>query len=727
MMPPSTAKYLLADARKALAEDRLTLALDSIRGLASAISAADEAEEAEALSQAYSMLLDYMERGADDPGRSEMYAGFLRQADGLCDRLARLALISGKDTAYARVYSAAFDRGRRTLADTLRPGTDYRTVFDALWTAPPLSDTARKAAESYFSDPSAGLFERCTAAGALALSATQMFDPARLSLLATLCQSEENMLRAKAAAGLAFALVCHRERLAKRAYPALDGQLRLLADDPARAAELEEAQTMLLLSLDTKELTRRMHEKIVPGIMDCVHDKKLTAALGTENRGAGLARLLENPEWSSPDSEVRDKVRKFASLAKELSELRKRGADICLDMFRTFERQSPFFTTAANWFCPFTLTHPDLPSESTRDPSLMFVTQNDDACDADKYSLTLAYISATPGKVNIEKLLEDLPEGFTLPDPKDSENYATCSFLVALRSCMRSMYRFFYFYRNREGMDNPFAHDPFFLENSPLRAALDAPRRERLAEFCFTAGRYEDALRLYGTEDIGAATDGTHDDSATLWQKRGFCHQKLGNPKKAAACYRTALSLLPSSAWTLRSLAACASALGRHDEALDCIRRLQALPAGEDDTDLALREAECLIRLGRHADALPPLFKADYLRAGHPRTLRALAWCHLVLGRHDKAEGYYMRILGGEPSADDFLNAGHAAWLTGRTAEAVRRYRRHIALRGDGGRDFLSDDRTLLLSAGLSSTDIALMEEAVAHAATQGKGAEAGA
>lgn len=713
--PPSpSAQYLLSDARKALADDRLTLALESIGGLATSLAATGESEAAKQLAEEYGMLLDYMARGAEDPQRGKMYQSFLRRADELCDSLYRKSLFAGKETDYARAYTAAYLEGHESLTDELQPKADFRRVFDALWTAPPFSAADRAAADAYFASPGTQLFDRCTAVGALTLSAVQIFDASRISLLATLCLSDEAPIRARAMAGLCLALVIHGERVAKRDYPALRAQLQLLTDDPARASELEETQTQMLLALEAKEVERKMREQIIPEVRKRLSDLKLDRSLGAGSNGeTDLSSISINPEWAEVAAS-RDDLNYFKGHMEEISKLHQRGTDVFLAPFRPIMQRFPFFNTVANWFCPFRLPHPSIPNTEEQETMIALLTSASFLCDADKYSVALI-ASSFPDALKVGGMTDGMNKAQATVDTSWTA-FAKASFSEALHSCLQQNYRFYALYRNREGMDNPFARDLFVLQSTLLSDVLrDKSRALRLAEFCCEAARYEDTLRLY---DLVPEEEWTAD----IWQKRGFCQQKTGQTAQAAESYRRALELQPASAWTLRSLATCHTALGQYEEALLCHRRLQEQPGCAEDAALALSEAECLIRLGRHEEALSPLFKADYLRADHPRTLRALAWCHLLLGRHDRAERYYVQILGGEPSPDDFLNAGHAALLSGRTGEAVRRYARYLTLRGsDAPRDFLTEDSAMLAAAGVSATDIKLLEEAAARLAGEGE------
>lgn len=712
--PSPTAQYLLSDARKALADDRLSLALESIGGLSASLAATGESEAAKQLAEEYGMLIDYMTRGAEDPQRGKMHQSFLRRADELCDSLYRKSLIAGKETDYARAYAAAYLEGHGSLADELQPNADFRRVFDTLWTAPPFSAADRTAADAYFASPDTPLFERCTAIGALTLSAVQIFDAARLSLLATLCQCDEAPVRARAMAGLCLALVMHGKRVAARDYPALRSQLQLLTDDPARASELEETQTQMLLALEAKEVERKMREQIIPEVKKRLSDLKLDRSLGTAiNAETDLSTISINPEWAEAAAQ-NDDLNYFKGHMEEISKMQQRGTDIFLGPFRPLMQRFPFFNTAANWFCPFRLPHPDIPNTEAQESMIALLTSAGFLCDADKYSVALI-ASSFPDALQAGGLTGGMHKAQATADTSWTA-FAKASFSEALRSCTQQNYRFYTLFRHREGMDSPFARDLFVLQSPLLSDVLrDKSRALRLAEFCCEAARFEDALRLYGLVPEEEWT-------ADIWQKRGFCLQKTGQTAQAAESYRRALELQPASTWTLRSLALCHTALGQYEEALQCHRRLQELPGGAEDAALALSEAECLIRLGRHEEALSPLFKADYLRAAHPRTLRALAWCHLLLGRHDRAERYYVQILGGDPSPDDFLNAGHAALLSGRTGEAVRRYARYLTLRGaDAPRDFLTEDSAILTAAGVSATDIKLLEEAAARLAGEGE------
>ena len=99
-----TYKYLLADARKALADNRLFSALESLRGMATLLKAGSEADELARLTEAYRQLLDYMVRGAADPARNAMYRNFVVRAYELSTALERRGELAEESSFYALTY-----------------------------------------------------------------------------------------------------------------------------------------------------------------------------------------------------------------------------------------------------------------------------------------------------------------------------------------------------------------------------------------------------------------------------------------------------------------------------------------------------------------------------------------------------------------------------------------------------------------------------------------------
>ena len=131
-MKANTPKYLLDDARKALNEHRLLSALDSLRGMAHSLKAWNEAEKINSTYDAYKILLDYLSKGADDPERNKMYAGFLRNCYEMCDTMERACELADETSYYATNFRTMQNLGYDGLsvAEMLRKTTSPRVLVD---------------------------------------------------------------------------------------------------------------------------------------------------------------------------------------------------------------------------------------------------------------------------------------------------------------------------------------------------------------------------------------------------------------------------------------------------------------------------------------------------------------------------------------------------------------------------------------------------------------------
>ena len=229
----------------------------------------------------------------------------------------------------------------------------------------------------------------------------------------------------------------------------------------------------------------------------------------------------------------------------------------------------------------------------------------------------------------------------------------------------------------------------------------------QVAEFAFRHKLYAKALHLYGK--LAAP-------SADVFQKTGYCHQAAGQYDAAVDAYAKALLIDGDNAWTLRHMAGCAMLSGHFDRALDCWTRLGRL--SPDDLQVEYRLGETLVHLGRYDEAFKHLYKVDYLTPDQPRTLRALAWCSFMAQKPAGAERFYAKLLSGRPTADDYMNAGHAAWASGDIPTAVERYRACLKARASDRMpdDFFDADAGVLAAYGLTSDDFRLLIDAINRA-----------
>lgn len=134
-MNTQTYQYLHKDVIEALKGNHLLLALQSLQGLAATLKSWSVKEEVDTLADSYQMMLSYMAKGADDPQRHKMYAGFVRRAYELADVLERVGELSSDTSHYATCLRTLQQlRGAQyQLADLLSPDAPVRDMFDAVW------------------------------------------------------------------------------------------------------------------------------------------------------------------------------------------------------------------------------------------------------------------------------------------------------------------------------------------------------------------------------------------------------------------------------------------------------------------------------------------------------------------------------------------------------------------------------------------------------------------
>lgn len=695
-MKANTPKYLLDDARKALNEHRLLSALDSLRGMAHSLKAWNEAEKINSTYDAYKILLDYLSKGADDPERNKMYAGFLRNCYEMCDTMERACELTDETSYYATNFRTMQNLGYAGLsvAEVLRKTTSPRVLFDYIWLSGKFSADDEINVADLLTGDDFNTNEKCVVLSALTLSGMRYFDVAKYRLLLDNSLVADARLRVRAMVGLLFVHFMHGERLAQ--YPDVYARLQLMADVPSFISELELIQAQLFLSLETKRIEQNLRDEIIPRMMDRMRHLKIDRSLGLDELKDKLSEIDLNPEWEEDGTPS-----KLAEHMKEFVELQQRGADMYLSSFKMLKQRFPFFNVASNWFWPFTYDHPELPNNLKGNAILNMLINHAELCDSDKYSFCLMTEHMPQADANLLKeqmgsSLSELMKGQpTIP--------AEATFKNELRSYVQDFYRFCNLFIHREAFTNPFQSNLFIVDHKPFNQLLDDKEfLIRMADFAFKDKSYGVAKTLLQRIPL-------KERSAEACQKLGYCYEQEQLFAEASKTYALANDLKPRSAWTLRRLAATLRNLGAYDEALQAYNELADIYP--ENATVALRQAECHIYLKDYDTAFKFLFKADYLSPDSGNAERALAWCSLLTGKYEQAEKYYLKVIGNQPTQADWLNAGHTAWLMKQIPLAIERYRK--ALPDDKKADFLNNDAELLHKAGLTADDLAIMTDAV--------------
>lgn len=682
-------------ALKALCQHDLGQAIEALHNFASAASLPSDAFGLKSLSEDYEMMVNYMAGGYDDQAREKLYTHFLSRAAQCYCQMVYAGL---RDDA-----SNAFAATRRTLRlmdvphslpEVCRHEATGRVIFDVAWTSPVWTGDDLDAAQQIIDSDHFSFTQKALLLSGTMLGALHFFDAAKLTLLLRHASHADDRLRARALAGAVLVATHHRSLVGF--FPSLKEAFDTLKATPRYASELSDLQTARILSLEVKEIEKKMREEIIPGIME--HTKHLKTDLrhfDIKELQDEMARLSANPEWAEAEKNMTDKM-------EQLATLQQRGSDVFIGQFKSFKQNFPFFTAAANWFTPFDTDHPELPQNIRKSPVLNLLTQAAQLCDSDKYSLSflMGQMSNSGLPINAETMDEQIKNAFESGQLPSVEQMTPA---VHIRLYMQDLYRFFTLFRGRQDEVNPFADDWRFYDQSPFTPESPNPKAvHELAQLAFSIQAYEAAAPLFMTCE----------PSADVCQKIGFCKEMTHDYEGACEAYERADLFKDDSAWTLRRLAACQRARSKPEAALALYERLENLEP--EAADLPLHAGECLIWLQRYDEALKKLYKAYYLDPDDRRVWRAMVWAELQTGHFDQAETHFSLILSHQPQAGDYVNAAHCAWLSGNVVLAITRYRLALTQMPETKpEDLLTPDKALLTAHGITQTDIYIMRDAI--------------
>lgn len=695
-MENQTYKYLYKDVIKALKDNHLLLALQSIQGMATTVKSWIAKDEIDNIIDSYHILLSYFANGTNDPERNKLYKKFYCRTYELAEILLREGDLNDEASYYSTTLKTlrSMKGGQFMLSEILVPATPLRDMFDAIWTSGAWTIDDLSAIYNYMTDGDVGDDAKCLVLSATTLAATRYYDIAKVKLLLDQVLSDNIKLRVRAITGLIFVTARYPERL--MLYPQAEAQLSLTIDSQNFEADFSTLQLQLFVSLETKRFERKLEDKIIPQMMKHIDTLRIDSSLGMGNHDKLTDKDL-NPEWR--EQLFTPEMEKFV---QEYTNLQLSGADVYMSSFKMLKNRFPFFNVPANWFYPFTYNHPDIPQQHKDNKLLKALLSNVALCDSDKYSMCLMFSQSGIST----KLMENGKLESIIPDqmptnaiPKGDKEL----FAEEMRSYIQCFYRFSNLFAHREAFVNPFQENLFLFDYKDFASLLkNRANILSMANKLFKTKVYDIAQKLF-------AIIAQDEQESSIYQKLGYCYEIFENFDDAYNCYDKANILQPHVAWTLQRLAACACRLERYDKALLCYNELAETNA--EDSAIALRQAECLIHLKRYNEAFQFLFKANYLSPESRNSERALAWCSLLTKKYEQAEKYYLRILASHPTPTDYLNAGHAAWLLGNFSEAISRYKK--SLPKDNPSNFLGTDTAMLKEAGLSDDDIALMTDAV--------------
>lgn len=678
-----------------LDERHLGEALELLQELANVLGDWKLLDEVADVNSAYGLLLYYMEQGNNDPAREQQHTNFIATCYNIAEKAAQTerALVTGTSARMRSISEILKDMENLELKNiTSEPCEEdankhvelYTELFNASYDSFLWNDEAAAQAQEVIDSVLIAENDKILMTSGLFINCLQAFDARKIIFFAdNYSTATSSMLRIRMLVAVAFTLYTYRNRLF--AYPVITSKLKDLCNNPRFTIDMQNLQKLIIESLSTHEVDRKMREEIIPAMLKS-HN------FNPEKFGIdSLEEISEsNPEWKNFEQQV-----------GKLAELEAAGADIYYSTFSTLKRY-PFFNNAANWLYPFEENHPGIPKQ-IRKTGLKGIAnallKSDVLCDSDKYSFCMLTTQMTDGQVNM--IISQLPEmgGYDTAIAQTSES--TC------RNYLRNLFRFFYLYSGKSKPANPFETDMSLLDCNELAEAFkDKTEINKISAYAIKKGKYDMAISFLLLSETKGFAD------SEVYQELGFCYQKKKSYFDAIAAYEKANALSGDSKWTLQHLAQTNRIVGNYKDALNYYRLLET--AKGEDAKIAFRCGECLVHLESYDDAMHEFFKAEYLNPDMTAATRAIAWCSILTDDIKQARKYYDKLILKEEQGEDLLNAGHAAWIDGDTKAAVELYSRAYAeLKREEFLKRMQSDKEILKTHGISNYDITFMSDIV--------------
>lgn len=586
---------------------------------------------------------------------------FIQQAYTLNDRAnRRIRILKSPNDLYSKNVESHLSSGEEQAETSL---------FTRIWT----SDLWDDKEEKYINDIislDAEKYPLITSAVTLALN--EMFDIRKLMFLFDAYTSDDERVRARAIVGIIIVLRRYDSRIPK--FPQITSRMSLMAEDDAFVRDIFNAHLVLQYSKLTDTISDKMRNDIMPAILQS--SKFVQTEMGLKEIDEALTSKGENPDWiknNKINKKAEKKIRQMAQLQTE-------GADIYMATFRQL-KNFPFFKQMENWFKPFNANEPDI-EQMSNNPLINKLLKLTPFCDSDKYSFVLMALGmGIQGQdVLSNQLGEQLPEGMSLNELiKEQENDINAKIdgeksTDTMRKYTQDLYRFFNVFEYHHQFWNPFdAKISNFvpIARNAFRCLFEDHRNDEhlhnLADFFMRKELYADALEMFSF-----LTPQRVEKDADLWQKMGFCMQKMHRNTEALEFLTIADELNPDSHWNALHISQSAFEIRKFDVAIYFLNKLYE--EEPENIKTILKIAECHFGLEEYDKATPLLYKVIYLDEDSLVGHQMLAWGLLMTQSYSKSEVEYKKCIElGDITSN--IGLGHVQLALGNRQQAYENYR----------------------------------------------------
>lgn len=541
---------------------------------------------------------------------------------------------------------------------------------------------------------------------AILLGNISYFDYETLKILFDIYEiTEIPELKAKIVTAISIITILHYDRIGKNRH--LTSRISSLKENPGFKKDMKEVVYNLLMAYDTKRVTNKMKDEVIPGLMKMRPD--IIDRLKDLSSDSDDFLSDANPKWEEilENSGISDKL-------QELNDMQMEGMDVMMTTFSNL-KNFPFFNDTFNWFIPFLPSHPYL-------SGLEVLTQSETVsrfrlvmCDSDIYSFLFSLKSMPESQraMMFSRMENQMKEAAEVLKPQF--NYDDKFELSKrIKFGIQDLYRFFKLYRKKGDFFDPFENPINASQAESLISLydLDDEILSTISEFYFKYGYFKLAAPF-----LQLITE-RNPEASYLWEKLGYCYQKNGQYNQASDWYLKASIINPDSLWLNKNLALTLRKAGKPSMALEFYTK--ALEKEPENFHLLMSMGQTLLETEDYKKALEYFYHSEYLKPSSKSPSRAIAWAELLAGNNDKAMKKYAAILASEsPDKVDFLNAGHAALASGDFKNAVGYYSEFIDKTENKNITeliiALRDDSDILKKLNIKTSDLRLLVDKIRY------------
>lgn len=720
-MTPEVFKQLSEEAHKALHRHHLHDALYLINILLKEVQLQNALEDCRQLEDSFNRMLEFLRNDGKDFNGAAQLDRMLMQALRLLIQAEREFRLQNASDLYSNNHRKLFaeDPGLQNLAEEFlrtAPLTQEREhlldiLFYYIWTSAPFRHQDEEWFLSLMRESTET--EQCLHVSALTLALQEYPDSRKLQLLFQLLNDDvlPESVRIRLVTGIVLCSLLHEAdtQLCTSSHSGEIVHSTLLRQDIQ--ALVSHLNLAFLICQQTQSARERMEKDILPNFIKMAKDGRLEMGFDEE----GDVSIDIPMDQSRKRQEMKHHLQEFLDMHRD-------GIDMnAVNMMAM--RSMPFFQQLPHWLLPFDKERTEIRSftngQDKKDGPLGSILDIVGAseCDTDRYGTLLIFMKHMQGdaKEMLSQFIKlkgmdgeeitDLSQMDLLPKPTAKD---------ICRKYLQQLYRVFMMTPNHKEWRNPFTSSTNWLQN-PLTGLALRDNREGLHQMTDFLVKYKNYAEAEAYLNRLVQLEGS--DAETL-RTAAWCKQQQGHFGSAISLYLQADILQPAHSWTLAQMQLCYAQLDKHEQRLECLLQLEQLEP--DNAKVITETGLCLIQLQRWQEAAQRFFRLELEERRLVPSQRAIAWCSLRQGKHEQALRYYQKVLDSSASRwQDYLNAGHTAWVMGNTSQAVDFYKGYIShyLTDDPKiTDALSpfnEDNELLLSLGKQQYEIDLMHDII--------------